>query len=98
MKKTIIVLFLTMLLAGSLMAQWSSDPTENNAICDLAGEQAIPKVVNGPTGDTYIGFFSNDSGNYDVRLQRLDPQGNELWENQGILISDNPAMTWLTDW
>ncbi len=87
-----------MLLAGSLMAQWSSDPIENNAICDLAGEQAIPKVVNGPTGDTYIGFFSNDSGNYDVRLQRLDSQGNELWENQGILISDNPAMTWLTDW
>ena len=98
MKKTIIVLFLTILLAGNLLAQWSSDPAENNVICDLAGEQAIPKVVNGPTGDTYIGFFSNDSGNYDVRLQRLDPQGNELWENQGILISDNPAMTWLTDW
>ncbi|MDO9576360.1 MAG: FlgD immunoglobulin-like domain containing protein, partial [Candidatus Cloacimonadales bacterium] len=97
MKKS--VLFVLFVLAlGCLSAQWSSDPLENNAICDLTGEQAIPKVVNGPTGDTYIGYFSNDSGNYDVRLQRLDSQGNELWAHNGILISDNPAMTWLTDW
>jgi FlgD Ig-like domain/Fibronectin type III domain len=96
MKKNWIILLV--LFVGILNAQWSSDPFENNAICDLTGEQAIPKVVNGPTGDTYIGFFSNDSGNYDVRLQRLDSLGNELWTNDGILISDNPAMTWLTDW
>jgi hypothetical protein len=76
MKRTVITLLI--LLAGMLQAQWSSDPMQNNAICDLNGQQAIPKVVNGPTGDTYIGFFSNNSGNYDVRLQRLDSEGNEL--------------------
>lgn len=97
MKKSVL-LVLFVLAIGCLSAQWSSDPLENNAICDLTGEQAIPKVINGPTGDTYIGYFSNDSGNYDVRLQRLDSQGNELWDHNGILISDNPAMTWLTDW
>lgn len=96
MKRTVITLLI--LLAGMLQAQWSSDPMQNNAICDLNGQQAIPKVVNGPTGDTYIGFFSNNSGNYDVRLQRLDSEGNELWDHNGILISDNPAMSWLTDW
>lgn len=96
--KVIKVILFIFLSAGILNAQWSLDPTVNNAICDLSGEQVIPKVDNGPTGDTYVGFFSNDSGNYDVRLQRLDSQGNELWDHNGILISDNPAMTWLTDW
>lgn len=96
MKKT---LFLVLIFfVGILNAQWSSDASMNNAICDLGGEQAIPKAVNGPTGDTYIGFFSNDSGNYDVRLQRLDENGNELWDHNGILISNNTAMSWLTDW
>jgi hypothetical protein len=28
----------------------------------------------------------------------LDSSGNELWDHNGILISDHPAMTWLTDW
>ena len=98
MKKLHFFVLMMILVVGVLFAQWSNDPAQNNVICDLGGEQAVPKVVTGPTGDTYFGWFSNDSGNYDVRLQRLDSQGNELWDHNGILISDNPAMTWLTDW
>ncbi len=98
MKKLLFFGLMMALTVSALLAQWSSDPAQNNAICDLTGEQAIPKVVTGPTGDTYFGWFSNDSSNYDVRLQRLDSQGNELWDHNGILISGHPAMTWLTDW
>ena len=98
MKKQFFMLFFILIISTLTYAQWSNNPTLNNAICDLSGEQAIPKVATSSTGDTYIGWFSNDSGNYDVRLQRLDSQGNELWEHNGILVSDNPAMTWLTDW
>ena len=98
MKKTIVFSLFIMLIAVSLTAEWSNDPAMNNGICDLNGEQAIPKVATSSTGDTYIGWFSNDSGNYDVRLQRLDSQGNELWDHNGIVISDHPAMSWLTDW
>ncbi|MDP8268080.1 MAG: T9SS type A sorting domain-containing protein [Candidatus Tenebribacter davisii] len=98
MKRQLFILFLILCFSTLIYAQWSENPATNNAICDLSGEQAIPKVVTSITGDTYIGYFSNDSGNYDVRLQRLDSQGNELWEHNGILVSDNTAMTWLTDW
>ncbi|MDO8899491.1 MAG: hypothetical protein Q7V19_17695, partial [Bacteroidales bacterium] len=38
------------------------------------------------------------NGNYNVRLQKLDSQGNMLWPVNGILISSHPSMTWLTDW
>lgn len=79
-------------------AQWSTNAAVNNQICGLSGEQAIPKIATCSNGDTYIGYFSNESGNYDVRLQRLDAQGNLLWATDGIMISTNPQQTWLTDW
>ena len=98
MKKQLFIFILILCYSALIYAEWSSDPGVNNAICDLNGEQAIPKVVTSSIADTYIGWFSNDSGNYDVRLQRLDQLGNELWEQDGIIVSDNPAMSWLTDW
>ena len=98
MKRITKIFTLLFLTSNIAFAQWSNNATVNNAICSLAGEQAIPKVATCPNGDTYIGYFSNESGNYDVRLQRLDSQGNELWASGGILISSNASMTWLTDW
>lgn len=79
-------------------AQWSTNPAVNNAICTLGGEQAIPKIATCSNGDTYIGYFSNESGNYNVRLQRLNAAGNIQWAADGILISNHPQETWLTDW
>ena len=86
------------LLSISGFSQWSTNPAVNNAICNLAGEQAIPKIATCANGDTYIGYFSNETGNYDVRLQRLDALGNILWAPNGILISSHSQETWLTDW
>ena len=98
MRKSLLSFFALLLIAQISFAQWSSNAAVNNAICSLAGEQALPKIATCPNGDTYIGYFSNESGNYDVRLQRIDSQGNELWASGGILISSNASMTWLTDW
>jgi len=80
-----------------LFAQWSDDPYLNTQITDLTGEQVIPKIASNDDV-TYIGWFSSEAGNYNVRLQRLDDQGNEQWEYNGLLISDHPSMSWLTDW
>lgn len=97
--KNLVSFLLTLLLFPLLgLAQWSTNPAVNNIICNLAGEQEIPKIATCSNGDTYIGYFSSESGNYNVRLQRLDVQGNALWTTNGILISDNPQETWLTDW
>ncbi|NQV17324.1 MAG: T9SS type A sorting domain-containing protein [Armatimonadetes bacterium] len=96
MKKILLVLII--LVPYLLNSQWGNDPAVNTAVCDLAGSQAVPKTATSTEGDTYIGWFSNETGNYDVRLQRFDSDGNELWEHNGILISNHPSMTWLTDW
>lgn len=90
---------LTLLCAFSALAQWPSSPTENLLICDHPGEQALPKIAATSDGGCYITWWDLASGNYDVYLQRLDADGVPLWTNPcGILVSDYPQATWLTDW
>ena len=98
MKKIYAFAIFTLLFATVANAQWSDNPAINNPIAVLPGEQVIPKIATCPNGDNYIGFFSQESGNYNLRLQRLDSQGNQLWAANGILISNNTSDSWLTDW
>ncbi len=98
MKKFATLQFLIFGLIILGFGQWPSDPMENLAVSSASGEQAIPKVATSESGITYIAWFSNTSGNYDVMLHKLDVFGNTLWEDNGILISNHPAMSWLTEW
>lgn len=98
MKTNLLISVFLMLVSLSGFAQWSSDPSLNTVITNATGEQAIPKIATSADGTTYIGWFSNEGGNYDVRLQKLDMYGNLQWDATGLLVSDHPSMTWLTDW
>jgi PKD repeat protein len=102
MKRIIVVLIVSVLMLMSCvpisMAQWTSDPAENTAITTMSGEQALPKIAVDNNGYAYISWFSNSAGNYDVRLQRLDHDGNTLWPDNGIVVSDEPQDTWITDY
>lgn len=82
----------------TVYSQWSNDSNQNTPIGVAAGEQVIPLVAVHPSGTTYIAWFSQESGNYNVRLQKLDILGNKLWADNGLLISNNLSMSWLTDW
>ena len=88
----------TLQLSTAPFTQWSNDPALNNQISAMTGEQVLPKVATHPSGITYISWFSNDNGNYNVRLQKLDVTGNELWPHNGILISGHTSDTWITDY
>jgi hypothetical protein len=90
-----IIAFLFPLMA---LSQWSNNAGVNNPINTMSGEQAIPKIATCPNGNSYIASFSAENGNYNVRMQLVDAQGNNIWATDGILISDNPQMSWLTDW
>lgn len=78
--------------------QWNADPAVNNLIANAPGEEAIPKTASSESGTTYIAWFSNESGNYNVRLQKFDVQGVKQWADEGLLVSSHPSMSWLTDW
>ncbi len=81
-----------------IFAQWSSDPATNLQVCDTTGDQALPKVASLPDGGCYISWFDNRDGNYAVYLQRLDPLGNKMWDNNGLLISNNAQNSSLVDY
>ncbi len=98
MKKIGLSLILCLLVLGNALAQWSDNPFVNTQVTTIASEQTIPKIAVGPSGDYYIGYFSSESGNYNMRLQRYDYEGNMLWTQNGILVSNHLQMSWLTDW
>lgn len=74
-------------LGAQSHAQWIDDSTMHVVVADGPGEQVQPKIAPTADGGCYISWFSSVSG-YDVRLQRLDASGNELWADNGILIAD----------
>lgn len=96
---TLSVSFLFLLvLAGISFAQWSADPLQNLAIADTTGEQSIPKMATTSDGGCFISWFDNRSGNYSVYLQRLNALGEVQFPSNGLLISDHPQQSWLTDY
>ncbi len=63
-------------------------PATDVILSDLSGEQVQPKVVDAADYATWNSWFDNSAGGYDVRLQRLDAQGQETFAHNGLLIAD----------
>jgi len=87
-----------LLLTATASAQWSSNPALNLAIADGTGDQAVPKIAASGDGSTWIGWFDGSTGAYQVRVQRLDPQGVETFAHNGLVVSAHPQNTSLVDW
>jgi len=99
MKNKLLLLLPTVLFCWQLaIAQWASDPMMNSQLSNMTGEQVLPKIAVCDDGSYYVSWFSSESGNYNVRLQRLDKDGYPQWDDNGLLVSDHPQMSWLTDW
>lgn len=77
-----------LLAAAPCLAQWSADSSVNLAVADLSGEQTQSKIRPTADGGAFISWFDNRSGGYDVYLQRIDKNGVEQWQHNGILIAD----------
>ncbi len=85
-------------LVANAPSQWPSSPAANVSVADGTGEQVLPKIAATLDGGSYVGWFDNRAGVYEVRLQRLDRDGVEQWAHNGIVVSNNPQSTSLVDW
>ena len=92
------ILLMALVAATAAQAQWPADPTENLALADRPDEQSVPHVVATSDGGGYVGWYDHASGQYDFYLQRLDPLGFEVWGHNGMLVSDHPQSTGVSDW
>lgn len=78
---------LFLLVSTTAQAQWSSDPAQNLAVADATGSQVQTKLAPTSDGGCYVSWYDGGSG-YDVRLQKLDGAGVELFAHGGILVAD----------
>lgn len=79
------------LSAAALSAQWTSNTAVNTSVRSGAGvDAATPLMSDGPDGSTYVSWFDNQPGGYQLRMQRLDENGYPLWPAEGLLVSDHP--------
>ncbi len=97
-RKLLFPCLLLLITVNSLHAQWSNDPLVNSIVNDLGGAQAVPHIAYDAVGNFYVGFYSNDAGNYDIRLQYYNFAGVAQWAADGLLVSNHPQNSWITDW
>jgi len=72
-------------------AQWTSDTLQNTLVRDSVGtNETTPLSATLSNGSTYISWFESYNGNYQLRMQLLDVNGNKLWSDEGLIVDSNP--------
>ncbi len=99
MKKTTLQILMIVFCPLFILGQWVNDPDVNTPICVSQDWSILPRIVADDEGNSYVSWFSGDENlNFNVYMQRLDADGNNLWDNNGLLISDNQTATWVCDY
>lgn len=97
MKRLLLFLAFVVTLGFQARSQWQADPALNNPLGFCVGDQIMTKIATHPSGITYVAWFSLESGNYNVRLQKIDAFGKIQWGPEGLLVSSHTSDTWVSD-
>ena len=83
--KTILISFL--LISFSVTAQWNGSSTANSPICNFTGNQQDMQMVSDNAGGAILTWTDTRNGaTKDIYAQRIDANGNLLWNANGIAI------------
>ncbi len=85
-------IFLSILLtcaAFTVKAQWNTNTSVNLPISTL--EVADMQTASTTDNKMWIAFYAVNGGNYDMRAQLLDANGNKLLGADGVLVSNQPS-------
>jgi len=93
MKKILLAFFIIM---GCLIAnaQWSDDPAENNRITPLGTEIYDFELGTSNDGTSFITFNRPMGGNTATFLQIVDINGNMLFPEEGMMVSNESTLSW----
>jgi hypothetical protein len=75
----------------SLSAQWKNNPYKNLLVANVNSSDI--QTANTDDGHTWIGFYSQNGNNYDMRAQLLDVNGNRIFGDSGVLVSNKKSGT-----
>ena len=61
-------------------------------ICDLPSSQSWPLIASDTMGGAILVWGDTRHGNQDSYAQRIDPNGNKLWDADGIPVCTHPTL------
>ena len=70
--------------------QWNANGIP---ICDLPSSQSWPLIVNDTMGGAILVWGDTRHGNQDSYAQRIDANGNKLWDPEGIPVCTHLTLT-----
>ena len=83
--KTILISFI--LISFSVTSQWNGSSTANSPICNFSGNQQDMQMVSDNAGGAILTWTdTRNSTTKDIYAQRIDANGNLLWNADGIAI------------
>ncbi len=88
--KTTLSLIIAGLIHTSTFGQWTTNTAVNTPV-DAASNSNQPLSVTSSDGKTFISYYKQDGGNYNMYLQLLDAQGVKQFGSSGQLISSFPS-------
>ena len=83
--------FTCQLFITQTLAQWSTDPTVNNAICTDINRQGACRIVSDGSGGAIITWWDNNlaTNDYNIYAQRINSAGVIQWTSRGVAICTN---------
>lgn len=79
------------ILPVTIKAQWNNNTSVNLQISGLTDDDM--ETVSTTDNKTWIAFYSQNGGSYDMRAQLIDANGYKLLGPDGVLVSNQPTGT-----
>lgn len=107
MKRLFTSALMALLAASSVFADWKPSDTSYTVLADYnvygQGQMKTLRAADGTIVHTWLQTADSLSYNdpqfgYYLHMQIFDPQGNALFGNDGVLVSQQPTLTYTTDY
>lgn len=83
----IIFLVSYFLVLQTVSAQWIGNPAINTTVCNFLGNQQDMQMVSDKSGGAILTWTdTRNAATKDIYAQRIDANGNLLWNTDGIAI------------
>ncbi|MEY5033876.1 MAG: hypothetical protein RL447_254, partial [Bacteroidota bacterium] len=85
-----LTLLTTLILSGFFcLGQWNPNTSVNLEVATVPVMDM--QSLTTTSGKTWVAFYHNNNGNYDMRAQLLDTDGTKLLGPDGMLVDNKPS-------